>query len=107
MKPRLYILSIWLLEVGIQNIYDKALENTDLLIDGLHKKGYHIVTPTKIREERSAIVHFNTGSFETTKVLHQKLTNHKVLLTLQGKNIRVSPNFFNTKEDIQVFLDLI
>ena len=96
-----------LLEIGIENIYNKALENTDLLIAGLHKKGYQIVTPIKNREERTAIVHFNTASYDTTKALYEKLINERILLTLQAKNIRVSPNFFNTKEDINLFLNLL
>lgn len=96
-----------LLEIGIKNIYEKALENTDLVLEGLRQKGYTIVTPTRKREERTAIVHFNTGSFETTKALYETLTNNKVLVTLQNTNIRVSPNFFNTKEEIQTFLNLI
>ncbi|MFT5761848.1 MAG: cysteine desulfurase/selenocysteine lyase [Polaribacter sp.] len=96
-----------LLDVGIKNIYERALENTDILIDEIRKKGHQIVTPTKKREERSAIVHFNTGSFETTKALFEKLKKNKVLVTLQGENIRVSPNFFTTKEEINIFLDLV
>ena len=96
-----------LLDVGIKNIYERNLESTDLLIDGLREKGYQIVTPTKKREERTAIVHFNTGVFETTKTLYKQLTNERVLVTLQGENIRVSPNFFNTVEEIKMFLNLI
>ncbi|HCX99133.1 MAG TPA: aminotransferase, partial [Bacteroidales bacterium] len=96
-----------LLDVGIKNVYEKNLKTTDLLIDGLHEKGYQIVTPTKNREERTAIVHFNTGTFETTKMLYKKLKEERVLVTLQGENIRVSPNFFNTEEEIKMFLNLI
>ncbi len=29
------------------------------------------------------------------------------MVTLQGENIRVSPNFFTTKEEIEVFLRLL
>jgi selenocysteine lyase/cysteine desulfurase len=96
-----------LLDIGIKNIYDTALENTDLLIAGLEEKGYQIVTSTRKRTERTAIVHFNTGSFDTTKALYEKLKQHKVLVTLQGENIRVSPNFFTVKEEISIFLNLI
>ncbi len=96
-----------LLEIGIKNIFEKALENTDLLIEGLRKKGYHLVTPTRNREERTAIVHFNTGSFDTTKALYEKLRKENVLVTLQAENIRVSPNFFTSKNEINVFLNLI
>ncbi|MEO6903907.1 MAG: aminotransferase class V-fold PLP-dependent enzyme [Bacteroidia bacterium] len=96
-----------LLDIGIKNVYDSVLDHTDLLIDGLREKGYQLVTPTKKREERTAIVHFNTGSLETTKALFEELTNKKILLTLQGNNIRISPNFFNTKDEIKTFLNLI
>lgn len=96
-----------LLDIGINNIYEKALENTDLLIDGLQKRGYHIVTPIKSRKERSAIVHFNTGSLSTTKALYHQLKDHNILVTLQAENIRVSPNFFTQKKEINAFLDLI
>ncbi|WP_020568135.1 aminotransferase class V-fold PLP-dependent enzyme [Neolewinella persica] len=96
-----------LLEIGIENIYEKALENTDLLLEGLREKGYRIVTPTNKRAARTAIVHFNTGAYDTTKGLYEKLKNERVLVTLQAENIRVSPNFFNTKEEIGLFLSLV
>ncbi|MEE9407203.1 MAG: aminotransferase class V-fold PLP-dependent enzyme [Polaribacter sp.] len=96
-----------LLKIDVKNIYKKALENTDLIIKELQQKKYFIATPTKNREERTAIVHFRTNSLETTKSLYKKLTENKVLLTLQGENIRVSPNFFNTKEEIKTFLNLL
>lgn len=95
------------LKIGVENIYNKALENTDIIIEGLFKKEYNIITPIRNREERTAIVHFNTGSLEDTKTLYKKLRDYKVIVTLQGENIRVSPNFFNTKEEIKTFLDLV
>lgn len=96
-----------LLEMGVENIYRLALQNTDVIIDGLRQKGYTIVTPTRNREERSAIVHFTTGSVDTTQGLYQKLTAEKVLVTLQGENMRVSPNFFTTQEEMERFLSLV
>ncbi|QCX37974.1 aminotransferase class V-fold PLP-dependent enzyme [Aureibaculum algae] len=96
-----------LLHIGIDTIYEKALEHTDLLIKGLREKGFKIVTPTKKRNERTAIVHFNTGSLETTKILFEKLKKENVLVTLQANNIRVSPNFFNTHTEIRKFLSLV
>ncbi|MEL7219928.1 MAG: aminotransferase class V-fold PLP-dependent enzyme [Bacteroidota bacterium] len=94
-------------ELGVAYIYQQALNNTDLLLAGLREKGYHIVTPTRERTERTAIVHFNTGSVEKTRELYEQLRSHNVLLTLQAENIRVSPNFFNTEEEINTFLSLI
>lgn len=96
-----------LLEIGVENIYQRALENTDLLIEGLRQKGYHIITPTRERAERTAIVHFNTGALRTTQALFEKLKERNVLVTLQGENIRVSPNFFNSEGEIGEFLGVV
>jgi selenocysteine lyase/cysteine desulfurase len=96
-----------LLKIGVEHIYQKALENTDFIINGLQKKGYQMVTPIKKIEERTAIIHFNTGSLENTKMLYKKLIDKNILVTLQGENIRVSPNFFTTKEEINIFLNFI
>ena len=96
-----------LIDIGVETIYEKAMENTDLIIKGLQEKNYNIITPISKRGERSAIVHFNTSNFESTKILFEKLKEKKVLLTLQGENIRMSPNFYNTKEEIELFLDLL
>ncbi|AUC83942.1 aminotransferase [Polaribacter sp. ALD11] len=96
-----------ILNIGVENIYEKALQNTDLIIADLQAKGYEIVTPIEEREGRTAIVHFKTSAFETTKVLFEKLKENKILLTLQGENIRISPNFFTTEEEISSFLALI
>jgi selenocysteine lyase/cysteine desulfurase len=78
-----------------------------MIVDDLLKKKYTLITPIKIRKERSAIVHFKSTSFEETTLLYKKLKKHKVILTLQGAYIRVSPNFFTTKEEIELFLGLI
>mgnify|MGYP000589436145 FL=1 len=96
-----------LLSIGVHTIYEKALENTTLIINGLLKNNYNLITPIKNKEERSAIVHFYANSYEKTNELFSKLKAHKVSVTLQGENIRVSPNFFTTKEEIEVFLSLL
>ena len=96
-----------LLSIGIDTVYKKALENTTLIINGLQINNYNLVTPIKNKEERSAIVHFNSNSFTETKILFKKLKQHKVVVSLQGENLRVSPNFFTTKEEIEVFLSFL
>ena len=96
-----------LLNIGVKNIYEIVLQNTDVLIEGLQKKGYQLISPIKNRQDRTAIVHFNTGDINTTKTIFEELTNKGVLITLQGSNIRVSPNFFNTNEEISKFLKLL
>ncbi len=91
----------------IDIIYETVLKLTDVLIKGLIAKDYSVVTSIRNRSERTAIVHFNTGSFDKTKLLYEKLKRHNVVVTLQSENIRVSPNFFTVEKEIQLFLELI
>ena len=95
------------LEIGVDVIYENVLKSTDLIIDKLHDKGLVVITPIKNRKERTAIVHFNAGSYSSTKLLFEKLKANNIIVTLQAENIRVSPNFFTTKGEIQIFLDSI
>ncbi len=77
------------------------------MIEGLRKKNYQIVSPTKKRENRTAIVHFNAGSLEKTKALYIKLKENDIQVSLQASNIRISPNFFTTKEELRKFLAVV
>ena len=95
------------LEIGVDVIYENVLKSTDLIIDKLNDKGLVVITPIKNRKERSAIVHFNKGSYSSTKLLFEKLKANNIIVTLQAENIRVSLNFFTTKGKIQIFLDSI
>ena len=90
--------------ISLISEFEKALGHTDLLINRLLKKDYKIAASIKTRAERTAILHFKASSFEKTKAVFSKLKVHKVIVTLQGESRRVSPNFFNTKEEIDLFL---
>ena len=94
-------------DIGINNIYDQVIATTTYLIKGLIEKNYQIVTPINHSVERTGIVHFHAGSIQSTKLLYDQLTFKRFLVTLQGNNIRVSPNFFNTKDEIDAFLGCI
>ena len=93
--------------VGIQAIYQKIIKLTDTLINGLLQKNYIIISPVENIADRTAIIHFNSGSLKATKALFEKLKRNKVLVSLQGEHIRVSPSFFTTPEEIKNFLTLL
>jgi len=57
--------------------------------------------------ERSAIVSFTLGSAEANKKLHQKLADHNIIVALRAGSIRVSPNFFNSGQDIERLISLL
>lgn len=94
-------------EIGISNILAHALRLTDKIIAGLHAKNIIIVTPIENVHERSAIISFSMGSDVANKSFYEKLREHKVIVALRGGQIRVSPNFYNTEEEVERFLELL
>lgn len=94
-------------EIGIDNIYKRILMLTDMIISGLKERGIKILTPVDTIEERSAILIFTLGSYETNKDLYKKLLSQNIIVTLRDGAIRVSPSFFNTEEEINKFLNAL
>ena len=91
-------------EVGVSTIHQRVLQLTDEILAGLRARGIQVVSPVESVEERSAIVSFTLGSEQANKDLHERLTAREIHVALRDGRIRVSPNFFNTPEDIGRFL---
>ena len=91
-------------EVGVARIHERVIELTDVLIAGLDAKGITVVSPVEKIGERSAIISFTLGSEPANKGLYEKLMAQRIIVALREGRIRVSPNFFNTEEEIERFL---
>jgi cysteine desulfurase / selenocysteine lyase len=94
-------------EVGVANVHARVLALTDRIIAGLRAKRIALVSPVEKANERSAILSFTMGSEEDNKRLYEKLMAQKVIIALRAGRIRVSPNFYNTEEEIDRFLELL
>jgi len=92
-----------LINVGTENIERRILNLTKRLIDGLKEANIKLNTPD-VEDNRSGIVNFSVG--EPTKVL-EKLLSNRMVVSVRADGIRVSPHFYNTKEEIDDFLDML
>lgn len=92
-------------ELGIGAIEARVLSLTDLLCDGLARKGYHVRSPRGACE-RSGIVIFDSAA-HPTDVIFQRLTAERVMVSVRGGGIRVSPHYYNTEAEIAQVLDLL
>lgn len=93
-----------LLEIGVDNIYLRVMKLTDMLIEGMKLKGYKILSPIEKKSERSSVIIFSIGDAAANKELYRRLRNRNIIITLREGNLRVSPSFFNTEEEIDIFL---
>jgi len=93
-----------LLEIGIDTIQSSALSQGDYLVDGLQQRGIKILN-SMIPKERSGII-----SYALTADL-QKLTaymaENNVSLTVRDGMVRLSPHFYNSQDEADLFFDLL
>jgi cysteine desulfurase/selenocysteine lyase len=90
-------------QIGIKNIEKHNLELLDLLIDYLNDSPYQIKSPLEPLH-RSSIFSF---SGKNIKELYEKLIKNKILVSLREGSIRVSPHFYNTKEEMERFVQML
>jgi selenocysteine lyase/cysteine desulfurase len=93
-----------LLEVGIANISKHLTAITGFLREELESSGYEILTPFEDRE-RGGIVLFSTGDPDKNQNIFKALLKKGVTISYREGYLRVSPHFYNTKEDMAQFMD--
>lgn len=92
-------------EVGMKEIQRRIFELTDLLLEGLQKLGFPLVSSLK-PEERSGIVSFTIPGVTSEEVM-AAMEAEKVVLSFRRKAYRTSPHFYNTKEEMERFLSIL
>jgi len=88
---------------GIENIEKRILGLTKFAAELLQSQNIEI---TSILEEnnRSGILTFKTENIEKD---YLKLLANKVQLSKRGDALRISPHFYNTKEEIERFVEIL
>jgi selenocysteine lyase/cysteine desulfurase len=95
-----------LLSVGLADIEDRILDLNDYLVAGLQARGCTITTPLAHRRERSGIICFRHPQLEPA-ALAKRLHAARVLVSLRGDVIRVSPHFYSNEQDLDRLLDVL
>jgi len=85
-----------ILEFGIENVEKRIIALTDHLIDAVKDLGLKLQTPEE-RQHRSGIVNFKVD--KPAEVV-QSLSKRGIVVSARANGIRVSPHFYNTKEEI-------
>jgi selenocysteine lyase/cysteine desulfurase len=70
------------------------------LIDGLLSEGYELQTP--VEEERRIYLNFKVPNF---KEVGKKLADMGVSVSTRVGGLRLSPHFYNSKDEVDVFLE--
>jgi kynureninase len=89
-------------EIGVDKIRKKSLAQTARIIERCDERGYKLGSP-RVAERRGGTVCFDfPGSGEVAKELNRRrfLCDHR-----PGCGIRMSPHFYSTDEECDLFLD--
>ena len=85
-------------EVGIEEIGTQILMLSDHAAQKLDAKGYHVVSP-RTDAHRAGLVMFKHRELPNEMVM-KALTDAHVAAAERGGNLRFSPHFYNTEEEI-------
>ena len=89
-----------ILEAGIERISSRILELTDLLAEGLKSRGWSVLSPREVPEERSGIV-LTTRDGVDFEALPQRLDARGIVASARGGALRLSPHGYNTVDEIE------
>ena len=98
--------SLSLLEdVGVDAISTQIMMLSEYAAQKLDAKNYHVVSP-RADHQRAGLVTFKHRALPNGSVL-QTLTDAKVIAAVRGGNLRFSPHFYNTTEEIDRAVDAL
>lgn len=86
--------------IGMEKIQDRILKLTDFAIENLEKKGFEILSSQE-KKRRSGIVILKVKNPER---VWKKLLHDKIYVSVRGGGIRLAPHFYNSFDEIEIFL---
>ncbi len=92
-----------LAEAGVEHIAAHVLALTDRLVDGLHRRGYAVLSDRSREDVKSAIVRFRRPGTDMS-VLGERLAQAGIVITSRPAALRVSPHGYNTVDEIDALL---
>ena len=90
-------------EIGILKIEERIIELTDYLIKKLEESNFEILSCVE-KQHRSGIVVFKIDDAQT---VWKQLLVKKIFVSPRGGGLRVAPHFYNTFQEIDVFIDTL
>lgn len=90
-----------ILSIGVEEIERRVLDLTGYLIEEIKCLGLRLQTPEE-NEFRSGIVNF---LIEDPEEIVRQMSNEGIIVSARANGVRVSPHFYNTKDEIDTFID--
>lgn len=86
-------------EIGSKNIETSILDNSEYFINLLIESGFEVILKNVERKNLSGII---TLSHKNSNEIIKELLNKKIICSVRQGMLRLSPHFYNTKEEIEL-----
>lgn len=93
-------------DIGLDNIRIYLDDLADFMCELLAAKDYDIVS-SRDPKEKSAIVCVKHGGGIPSNEIAKRLEEEKIVVTARDGRVRISPHFYNNKEDIERLVDAL
>lgn len=94
--------AIGLLEnIGIENVWSRILSLIGLLRNGLKRNNTFQIQSSMDEKSRSGILNF---ACQNPDSIAKRLFEHRIVISVRGGGLRISPHFYNTEEEIHKLL---
>ncbi len=93
------------LQVGVEEIENYLIELGDYLFRRLAERGYHVIS-SRLAGEKSAVICCLHERHSAEK-LYQLLNERRIITTARLGRLRISPHFYNTREEIDQLVEAL
>ena len=90
------------IDFGMNNVEQRILENSDYFINRLTEIGIQPILKNVAEKNRAGIVSFK---HEDAQKIFEQLDGKRIYAAVREGMLRVSPHFYNTKDEIDRFID--
>ncbi len=108
--PNSHLLSVavnFLLDIGVDNIFEHLLSLTDIIIEYVQDKAnFELKSPVDDVKNRSGIINFTCPNAESIIPRLRKLEK-PIAVSYREKGIRISPHCYNTADEVRTCLETI
>lgn len=86
-------------EVGVAPIGERIVALTDLLVGGLERRGWEVLSPRRDPEEKSGIVLCRRDGVDFD-ALAKRLAEARIVVSVRGGALRIAPHAYNTEQEV-------